>query len=111
LKVGFSVAVVMRDGLDVVAGIAVQLSTLPSSSLSSSLTITLFFAISTAITLFVLVSDCNAKLAFLIALFSESKDMSAQILLLFGSSFVPFLLEKVELEVSEFLFWHEGSPC
>jgi hypothetical protein len=59
---------------------------------------------------FVLVGDCNAKLAFLVALFSESKDTPAQILLLFDSNFVPFLLEKVELEISEF-FWHEGSPC
>jgi hypothetical protein len=104
LKVDFGVAVVRRDGFDIVAGIAVQLVAFVFTDDDS-------FPRDFSRDYFVLVSDCNAKLALLITLFSEGKDMSAQILLLFDSGFVPLLLEKVELEVSEFHFWHERSPC
>jgi hypothetical protein len=49
-------------------------------------------------------------LAFLVALYTESKDTLSKILLLLDSGFVPILLKKFELEVSEFPFWHEGYP-
>ena len=55
--------------------------------------------------------DGDAQLAFLVALYSESKDTLSEILLLLDSVFVSLLLEKFELEVSEFFFRHEGSPC
>jgi hypothetical protein len=56
---------------------------------------------------FVRVCDGDAKLAFLVALYTESKDTLSKISLLLDSGFVSILLEKFELEVSEFLFRHE----
>jgi hypothetical protein len=52
--------------------------------------------------------DGDAQLAFLVALYSESKDALSEILLLLDSVFVSLLLEKFELEVSEFFFRHMG---
>jgi hypothetical protein len=104
--VGLGVAVVRRDGFDVVAGIAIQI-----------FVVAFVFANDASISCdfsrdyFVGVCDGDAKLAFFVALYAESKDTLSEILLLLDSFLVSLLLEKFKLEVSEFLFRHEGSPC
>jgi hypothetical protein len=52
--------------------------------------------------------DGDAQLAFFVALYSESKDTLSEIFFLLDSVFVSLLLEKFELEVSEFFLGMKG---
>ncbi len=104
--VRLGVAVVRRDGFDVVAGIAVQIFVAAFVFANGAP-----FSRDFGRDYFVGVCNGDAKLAFFVALYSESKDTLPKILLLLDSFLVSLLLEKLELEVSKFFFRHEGSPC
>jgi hypothetical protein len=97
---------VRRDGFDVVAGIAVQVFVV-AFVFASDASISCDFGGDYLVGF----CDGDAQLAFLVALYSESKDTLSEILLLLDSVFVSLLLEKFELEVSKLFFRHEGSPC
>jgi hypothetical protein len=78
--VGLGVAVVRRDGFDVVAGIAVQIFVV-AFVFADDASISCDFGSDYLVGF----CDGDAQLAFLVALYSESKDTLSEILLLLDS--------------------------
>ncbi len=97
VRVGLGVAVVRRDGFDVVAGIAIQVFVVAfvcADDASNSCDIGGDYLVG--------FRDGDVQLAFFVALYSEGKDTLSEVLLLLDSFLVSLLLEKLELEVSRF---------
>ena len=91
VRVGLGVAVVRRDGFDVVAGIAVQIFVV-AFVFANDASISCDFGSDYLVGF----CDGDAQLAFLVALYSERKDTLSEILLLLVSFLVSVLLEKLE---------------